>query len=399
MHFFQYRRASDLNFAMLRRGEIFFASASELNDANECRPHLILRGSRELWQRLADYLLFQAGIRVHSASGGKSDALLSTREIGDAIGQLIKLEVKNRDLSIHEFAGLFAKALQQAAKGKMEAVTIMLLTRAVEQIIHDLPKTLREDRYIASFARNALDPTMWGHYADAEKGFLIIYETSDDKIKVHSPIKILSGSRPSDDMEGAIMIGNYSEENLELMPVQYRQKIPKVNAFHGLIPHFIFSEEEDHYDVPAIIAGDAPEKHQEEIGLIKYSSWRYEREIRTFFPTHISLPPDLRSLSVDAKHIKGLVFGPRISESDKARAIFCCHLLKNEFVKRGQTPFAQFGFFQAKHKAEHFKLSITPVGILDDHFFRRAPFTPLKRCPSTVSDYLVETARLIELGK
>ncbi len=397
MNFYQYRRSDNLNFSMLRHGEIYFASASELNDANECRPHLIFRGSMELWQRLADYILFHACAELHSNHAAGMAIYSSRRHWGDVLGKILRSKVKNKDVGVAEFAGIFSEALRQIAKGEFSERDIASLDNLAASLISKLPQQLREERYIASFSRNATDPTMWGHYAGIEKGYLIVYETENNTVMVHSPLNTLTGSRTEE--FGRITIGSYKEEVLELEPVKYRMVLPKVNAFHGLIPRFLYSEEEDHYDVPAIIAGDAPSKHQDMIGLIKYSSWRYEREIRAFFPTHSTLPPDLRSLAVDARHIKGLVFGPNMSDSDKGRAILCCYLFREECSKLGRNRPENISFFQAKHNAERFRLGITPVGVLSDHFHHSLPFTPIRKCDPSVVERLTEIARSIEFGK
>jgi hypothetical protein len=60
MFFYKYQKTGNLDFSMLRQGEVYFASAGELNDASECRPRFILKGSEELWQRLVQFILENA---------------------------------------------------------------------------------------------------------------------------------------------------------------------------------------------------------------------------------------------------------------------------------------------------------------------------------------------------
>jgi hypothetical protein len=60
MLFYKYQKPENLDFSMLRQSEVYFASVGELNDANECRPRFILKGSEELWQRLAQFILKHA---------------------------------------------------------------------------------------------------------------------------------------------------------------------------------------------------------------------------------------------------------------------------------------------------------------------------------------------------
>ena len=95
---------------------------------------------------------------------------------------------------------------------------------------------------------------MWGHYADAERGFVVVYESMDRSFHVRSPINVLHGHRPSKEFGGAKEIGIYKDEHLTLKEVKYGRRPPKVNAFHRLTPKFHYSEMEDHYDVPLNIS-------------------------------------------------------------------------------------------------------------------------------------------------
>ncbi len=45
---------------MLRRGETFFASAAEMNDTNEFKPHFVFSGTTELWIRFVDHIFMNA---------------------------------------------------------------------------------------------------------------------------------------------------------------------------------------------------------------------------------------------------------------------------------------------------------------------------------------------------
>jgi len=136
-----------------------------------------------------------------------------------------------------------------------------------------------------------------------------------------------------------------------------------VNAFHRLIPRFSYTEEESHYDVPLLIGGDAAEKREAQNGLIKYSDWRYEKEVRAFFPAFEALPPDVRALSVSTNNIKGLIFGPLMKNSDRIRAVVCCHIMQESSLhpKVGTEPFA---IFQARRVVDRFGFTLVPLGTI-----------------------------------
>jgi hypothetical protein len=145
-----------------------------------------------------------------------------------------------------------------------------------------------------------------------------------------------------------------------------------VNAFHRLIHKFSYSEEENHYDVPWMLVGDAPDKKESIVGLVKYSDWRYEQEVRAFFPNVGALAPDLRVLSVSPTNIKGLIFGPRMPAADKARAVLCCYLM-NEAAEASGTSLRRFVFLQAREAVDRFGFDVVPVGVLAPFYFEHIP--------------------------
>lgn len=360
---------------MLRHGEIYFASIAELNDANECRPRFILNGSEELWMRLAQFILGKVCFSSDYYERTPQEEIGQLLDLSVPVGRLLKKQVKNRDIGVENLGKLFAEALKPLLEQKFTELQSRLILELSNNFIDTkLLKIIAEPKYIASFSMNATNPTMWGHYAKAEKGFVIVYATEDGTINVQSPINILYGSRPSDNLDGVTQIGCYQEAHLELESVKYGRRPPKVNAFHRLIPKFIYTEREDHCDVPLLLGGDAGEKEESLIGLVKYSDWRYEQEVRAFFPNFDELGfPDIRLLRVSMNNIKGLIFGPSMSDDDKTRAILCCHLMRKSLVHQhfGEGELLpEFAFFQAKQVLDRFDFEIQPIGILEDHNFK-----------------------------
>src|SRR4051794_5886536 len=97
---------------------------------------------------------------------------------------------------------------------------------------------------------------------------------------------------------------------------------------------FMYSAEEQHYDVPENLSGDAVEKEENDLGLIKSSDWRYEKEARVFLPYYHGMFPrerrlcsDVRSLRVSIDNVVGLIFGTKMSDDNRERAICCCYLM------------------------------------------------------------------------
>jgi Protein of unknown function (DUF2971) len=284
--------------------------------------------------------------------------------------------------------------LQECGSEKLKPALLRTATRLTNDFFETrLLRFLQDQKYIASFSLNATNPTMWGHYADVERGFVAVYESNDETIGVSSDLNILWGERPL--QNGITEIGHYKDERLKLKRVHYGKKPPKVNAFHRLIRHFSYTEQESHYDVPLNLGGDAEEKKEHLIGLVKYSDWRYEREIRAFLPTHHFHTPEIRVLRFSLENFKGLVFGPKMSDENKDRAIAACHVMKQaRKVEKGAEN--EVAFFQAKQIVDKFDFAIKPVGILAGSYFEGSlPIREFHQLDEATAKRLLETAKKI----
>lgn len=400
MLFYKFQRPDNLAFGLLRRGEIYFASADELNDASECRPRFVFKGSVELWQRLADYILFNACLSSDYFQPDRWEPLEPILSLSNSIGACIKRETRNQDLGLENLEKLFLKVLEQHLPVECEGGARSFILNLVRQFFDkQFFGDLNEHKYIASFSQNATNATMWGHYADAERGFVIVYESDDETIHVQSPIKVLEGERPSREWEGAFELGIYKEEHLPLQEVQYGRRPPKVNAFHRLIPKFRYSEREDHYDVPLSLGDEAEGKKEDLVGLVKYSDWRYEREVRVFFPTCEAVFSDARILQVGLSNLKGVIFGPRMTSEHKARVIVCCHLL-TESRRLNSEPLNEFQFFQARQTVDRFDFQIVPVGIQANLCYGKiVPITPMRSLDSDTAERIQNVAITIAASR
>ncbi len=134
MYFYKYQKPNTLEFNMLRKGEIYFASVSELNDASECRPRFILKGSEELWQRLARFILQGVVFCSERFSERELESISSLLNLGNSIGTQLKRYARNRDLGIEELGEVFVKILAPLIP-KEQAFDLVHLTRLTKQFI------------------------------------------------------------------------------------------------------------------------------------------------------------------------------------------------------------------------------------------------------------------------
>jgi hypothetical protein len=74
-------------------------------------------------------------------------------------------------------------------------------------------------------------------------------------------------------------------------------------------------------------------------------------------------------LAEGAENICGLIFGPRMSERDKIRAVLCCHLMRESSIESAADSLPPFMFFEAIQVVDRFDFRIVPVGILGGKYF------------------------------
>ena len=347
---------------MLSRGEVFFASANELNDGSECRPRYILKGSLELWSRLADMILLDACC----FSGSPTCNMARLGDLGGALGRILRTKAGKRDLDFDELWPLVRAELPGLLGGVELGMPPDAFMGLVQKACAHAKGHLDEPKYMTSFSRNPCDPTMWGHYANAERGFVIVFDAPDKRLRIRSPLRTFPDARPGE-MDGIDVLGHYETAETELQPVLYRSAPLRHNAFYKLIPHFTYSEAEDRYDVPLLLPGDAPARKEELFGLVKANTWKYEQEMRAFFPTFEPLAAEVRCVRYDSTQVAGLVFGPRMSRADRERAVVCCHILHED--RRGHEPrTTPFAFFEARQQVHTFQMALAPVGVLDGRY-------------------------------
>lgn len=360
MYFYKYSSVNPLSLMMLKRGEIYFASPTELNDRQECRSEYVFHGPKEIWLRFIDYILISFFIEYK---------LLDDIKDEDGIDKTTNLVhenfIKNNKKKYYSTL-ILSKAMTRSIIEVLDRKLSLELKRKainfISKLIFSIQKNdIHQKKYIASFSRTAVNPTMWGHYANAERGFVVIYRTNNDCVNVESSLKNLYGTR---NKVGYTEIGYYDNGALKLNTVKYSGKICKINGFRSIVSKLRFSEEEDRLSFPESLFGKLNYMQEENIGLVKYTDWKYEKEVRLLFPTFESTPSELRCLQVKFEHIKGVIFGVNTSNSDKEKIIMACY----HYHKSNQLD-ADFSFFQAHDNPKNYQLDLKPIGILTDSYY------------------------------
>lgn len=387
MYCFKYRAPSDAQFGMLSRGEVFFASADEMNDGSECRPRYVLKGSADLWTRLAEMILIDTCCFSEAVSVASSRALIG---LAQPLGNALKVRAGAADFDFDGLWSLVSVELPSLLQGVDLGVPAAFLMAEANRAYRRARNLLNEATYMASFSLDPCDPTMWGHYAGADRGFCIVFRAPERKLRIRSPFQAFHGCRRSEET-GIVTVGMYVDAEVELQSVQYLSAPLRFNAFHRLIPHFRYSAEEYDYDVPLLLPGDAPPRHENRFGLVKAKTWQYEQEVRALLPSFGELVPEARCVRYDWSQVVGLVFGPRMSDTNMKRAIAACFLLRESRAssERRTEPFA---FFQAQQQVDSFQMALSPIGVLGAHYSPGLfPFKPLHDADAATAAAVRET--------
>lgn len=358
MYFFKYMKADNLNISMLRQGEVFFASPKELNDIHECKPQFIFSANREVWVKFIHEIIASICVNLNlKPKSHVSLALFSFKK--DIITALINKR-KSLSLSYEETINRISCEISKKAFTELDFVDARNVTKALYSYIqNELDSELNDKLYITSFSKSATILTMWGHYGNAEKGFAIIYETNDGNISLESNIEIFPSTTELSGSSYSLGISKFSKA--ELLEVAYKNKPVRANGFRKLIPTFSFSDQEEFYDYRENLLADLQKFNENDIGRVKYTDWKYEKELRLHLPVYDELAPALRNIKISTRHIKGVIFGTNTSATDKENILSACYHLKKVNANG-----SEFYIFQARSISSQYKINITSLGRVCD---------------------------------
>ena len=350
---------------MLRLGEVYFASPSELNDPDEGAIDWVLSGDLGKWIKLAQFILTN-GLSIRS----RGDADRSHSEYAEDLGRYFKKTVGRRNLQFAELESLFGRGVAMVDEMRGNRLPEDVVISCKGFIKGRLLKSIHRIKYTASFCMDATKPLMWAYYANAEKGFAVIFESDDETLSVESDAFVFRGSEPLEDGSGT-RFGSFMEAAIPLNKVTYRSGRVKINALDELSHHFEYSEDEIVqwlFEHPGL-----GERHLH--GLVKSREWKHEAEVRALFPNDSSWNPvpdliekDLRCVRVSRKHLKGVILGSQMSHEDRERACVAAGILARRF-QQASADGKEFVFlvFEAKKTSSRLKLQISPYGIINHH--------------------------------
>ena len=368
---------------MLRRAEIFFAIREELNDANELNANYVFNGHANSWFRLTRLILHEAAIM----GGAQDTAIIGNAEL-DRITHEISgqayTEFKRRDASLSEVRSFISKKINSLSKQiEVKGAVERGLPKLLEVLI---PQELQQKAAIASFSNTATNPVIWGHYADAGRGFGLIYQPIDNKLEVRT---LCDSNITGIDIRGKkpVVITGHTFA-IQLEKVIYRKTPPKLNGFHLL--SYQLAQEPGSFDLhdTTLYFKGINIKDYKASKLIKHPAWKYEGEVRSFLPFGLFKANEsaTRIAEVGARNIVGIILGPEISQRDTQSCLRSLEMLRNHAKGKNSFGSRLIPVFKAKRRVDSLDFEIVPYAGLTyaNHMRRYEPGTerlkPRHRC-------------------
>ncbi|MGK3191677.1 DUF2971 domain-containing protein [Enterobacter soli] len=366
MYFYKYLKADILSISMLRHGEVFFASPHELNDIHECKPQFIFNANAEVWSKFIDDILAQICFKLNFKQQSELPKKIFSLK-GDLLLSLLKKR-KKKSVNYNTLLIELTDAFGTHALEKLDFLDAWNAIRALNSYLqNDLDSKLNNSYYMTSFSKSATNLTMWGHYGNAEKGFAIIYESEDGSVNIESDIDKFPCLTKT--AEHSYLIGISKRSTTQLIEVVYKNKPVRANGFTGIIPKFHYTEQESDNDYPETLLASIPRYNEDEIGRIKFTDWKYEKELRLHLPVYEKLDAPFRSVRICSQHIKGVILGSRISLSDKNNILAALY-----YLRKSQDMQKDIFVFQANNAHGQYKINVNTLGKISDLQFDKIPF-------------------------
>ena len=241
-----------------------------------------------------------------------------------------------------------------------------------ENVIRDVPRIFVEvledlalpPVYTSCFLNNYRNSSLWGHYADGHKGACLIFSANTDSTKSSSSIFL----KHRDNSSGPIPFHQ----------VEYREQMPTIDFFKfltGRLPDLLrkrwFIDNKSNKNSTHLSEYNANEFREEcwpqsfKSVTTKTKDWAYEEEYRLMLQSpsgpSISVSKMDRTLTYDFNSLTGIIFGIKMSNSDKRKIIDIVVRKCRENKK------SSFEFFQAyfDHNRSYIDKQIMKINVAD----------------------------------
>jgi hypothetical protein len=307
MLYYKYRPANEMNFKELMYDELYFSSSTECNDPFDSKTYFEFTNQTGKWKAL---LLL----------AWRNSEILNVIDV-DMVAQAL---ANNAPLAFEsaladDFQEFLLTAIANGTKSKVQSVEpILEATQRIRELLHlyKMPTS-----YFASFSRCRDEPLMWSHYSARHEGYCLIFKSIDGKLN-QCPRRIKNGVRRETPGGLAPSMSHGIPAAFVFRDVEYVAEVRPLNAF-DCFPEAVAGKIQSDEDRLKL------RSKQVEQYLHKHKSWSYEKESRLtlsqptpwLFGAHFDYTAHERLLHYEPTQLVGIIFGARISESNKSRLI------------------------------------------------------------------------------
>lgn len=296
MFYYRYRSGSELSVKELIYDELYFASREECNDPYEGKTFATFSADKDLWNNLINEALKAYNIKpLDSLKERIVQYFLSKSPM--PIENILKIPE-------NEFVDIGARTFEQH-----------ILPSMLEAIQNYVMWYSPEERYFASFSKTNDNFLLWSHYANNHKGFCLIYQAIDGKLKQNPNWKRKqTATLPLPRLTFVV------PDAFEIQDVEYVSTPKSSDGFMCF---------------PASVAGDKHTPEEVEMAqaeraknyLQKHSVWDYEQEARVVLSSGVqwlagrklTLPAHQRLFHIDSTQLVGIILGSQMPDVQRQR--------------------------------------------------------------------------------
>lgn len=305
MYLYRYRSPGLISQKELIYDEFYFASTRELNDPLDMNQNYIFdEGKKEIWKEVFATMYANVGIAEHAADYFNSICPISYSDL-----------MQNIDFHSHRCADKIMGHMDIQTKysiEKKESITYISFKEFFKiSTASFFEKYKPRGAYSVSLSNCNNSELMWSNYTQNHTGFSLILLPFNGHLS-QPPLKKKTTLRVSDEVQVGI------DDKFEVNDVIYSNKIIPLDAFTLLPVHMTKSAQKKSKQIE--------EQHaiyRSQL-LTKNTAWRYEQESRLILDIKSNaycnheFTSYQRLFNYDFKHVAGVIFGSRMSESEKS---------------------------------------------------------------------------------
>jgi Protein of unknown function (DUF2971) len=299
-------------------------------------------------------------------------------EIFEATNNLEASHPKVSDGSDRLYAVLRGAQLQAVLAAKYNNLAVRADNNG-NLIFQDFPdhyvklvdKMVHADWYMACFAENCTNASMWGHYANSHKGVCLKFSTGINAGTAALALNTITGRAGSKTIPAGTPIHNYV--NHPFHRIAYRKTFPKIDFFRslgrlrGMTLGWCYSDGQGNNSACAVDVHLNEtawrEKYWAEFlasQTTKLEDWAYEEEYRLVLAGFITdySNPLTRKLKYRFSDLTGVIFGIDTPEQDKLAII---RVVEKKCRRENRS---EFEFYQAHYTQNTGKIEALPLDLI-----------------------------------